>query len=272
MRGRVLLGLALMGLLVVGSAGPVGGAEPVWVWPVDGAREVVRPFTPPATRYGPGHRGADVAAREASVVRAVGAGRVSYAGLLAGRGVVVVVHGSLRTTYEPVEAVVRVGQQVAAGAVIGKLAGGHAGCARCLHWGLLRGDTYLDPVQLLRRGPSRLLPVPAPAAPSVPVGGSALRRPAPVVLATAPPPAVPVTEPALSLRSSSTPWGYAALVALVLGLALLLRPTYRPPPSTPAPAAGVQRARLPNPTPDNPTVAASPSVVDLTAERFRRRA
>lgn len=270
MRGRVLLGLAQVGLLVLGSAGPVGGAEPVWVWPVDGARKVVRPFTPPATRYGPGHRGADVGAPAESVVRAAGAGRVSYAGLLAGRGVVVVVHGSLRTTYEPVEAVVRVGQQVVAGAVIGKLAAGHAGCSRCLHWGLLRGDTYLDPVQLLRRGPSRLLPVPAAAVEAV--GGSALRRAAPVVPATATPPAAPVTEPALSLRSTSTPWGYAALVALVLGLALLLRPTYRPPPSTPAPAAGVQRARLPDPTPIGPTVAASPGVVDLTAERFRRRA
>jgi len=270
MRGRVLLGWAVVGLLLVGQVGPAGAAEPVWVWPVDGDREVVRTFAPPAKQYGPGHRGADLAAPEGSVVRAAGAGRVSYAGLLAGRGVVVVVHGSLRTTYEPVDAVVRVGQQVAAGAVIGMLAGGHAGCGRCLHWGLLRGEVYLDPVQLVRRGPSRLLPVPAPAA--EPAGRLALRRTSPVVLATAVPTAVPVTEPALALRAASTPWGYAALVALVLGLALLLRPARRPPPSTPAPADAAQRPRLPEPAPDVSAVAVSPSVVDLTAERFRRRA
>lgn len=266
MRGRVLLGLALVGVLLVGSA---GAAEPAWVWPVEGAREVVRPFTPPATRYGPGHRGADVAAGAGSVVRAAGAGRVTYAGPLAGRGVVVVVHGSLRTTYEPVEAVVRVGQQVAAGEVLGRLSGGHAGCARCLHWGLLRGEVYLDPVQLVRRGPSRLLPVPAPAA--VPLGGPALRRTASAGLATPTPAAVPVTEPALALRSANTPWGYAALVALMLGLALLVRPSHRPPPKTPAPAADVRRDRAREPAADTPTVAVSPGVVDLTAERFRRR-
>jgi hypothetical protein len=42
--------------------------------------------------------------------------------------------------------------------------GAHCGARSCVHWGLLRGDTYLDPVLLLppwllNAGPSRLLPV-----------------------------------------------------------------------------------------------------------------
>jgi hypothetical protein len=46
------------------------------------------------------------------------------------------------------------------GQVIGTLQAGHAGCPApaCLHWGLKRGETYLDPMLLLHHGPVRLLP------------------------------------------------------------------------------------------------------------------
>ena len=138
---------------------PVVGS-PTWVWPVDGPRAVGRPFAPPASRYGSGHRGADLVSTPGALVRAAGAGRVSYAGLLAGRGVVVVVHGALRTTYEPVTAAVRVGSEVAGGQALGRLESGHPACPApaCLHWGLRRGEDYLDPVRLVRAGPVRLLP------------------------------------------------------------------------------------------------------------------
>ncbi len=74
--------------------------------------------------------------------------------------------GGLRTTFEPARATVPVGTEVAAGDRLGLTAGGglpHCPGA-CLHWGLLRGDVYLDPLsllppELLRSGPSRLLPV-----------------------------------------------------------------------------------------------------------------
>ena len=49
-------------------------------------------------------------------VRAALPGTVTFAGMLAGRGVVVVDHGATRTTYEPVAATVAVGTPVAAGA------------------------------------------------------------------------------------------------------------------------------------------------------------
>jgi murein DD-endopeptidase MepM/ murein hydrolase activator NlpD len=69
--------------------------------------------------------------------------------------------GGLRTTYEPVAAVVGAGQPVARGTVLGMLVGGHAGCpvAACLHWGLRRGEVYLDPLSLLEPPEVRLLPM-----------------------------------------------------------------------------------------------------------------
>ncbi|HEY9475723.1 MAG TPA: M23 family metallopeptidase [Mycobacteriales bacterium] len=122
---------------------------------------MTRGFDPPDTPYGPGHRGVDLAAAPGTPVLAAGPGVVGYVGVLAGRGVVTVVHAAgLRTTYEPVHPVVRHGRHVLAGTVVGTLEAGHVGCPApaCLHWGLLRGRTYLDPLSLLRRGPVRLLP------------------------------------------------------------------------------------------------------------------
>lgn len=151
-----LAALSALVLLPAARAGAVGS----WGWPLAGAPEVVRPFAPGPTPWSPGHRGADLAGLAGEPVLAAGAGTVSYAGPLAGRGVVTVVHGDLRTTYEPVDATVRVGDRVARGELLGRLSVGHAACPvdACLHWGLRRGETYLDPVRLVRAGPVRLLP------------------------------------------------------------------------------------------------------------------
>ncbi|ADP79152.1 murein hydrolase activator EnvC family protein [Pseudofrankia inefficax] len=137
-------------------AGPAG-----WRAPLDGPVTVLRPFEPPTTPYGPGHRGVDLAAQAGTTVRAAGPGVVSFAGVLAGRGVVAVTHGELRTTYEPLTVLVQVGQPVAAGTPLGLLDAGHAGCrpAVCLHWGLIRGRNYLSPLTLLLPAPPRLLPL-----------------------------------------------------------------------------------------------------------------
>jgi len=91
-------------------------------------------------------------------------GTVLFAGAVAGRGVVVIVHpGGVRTEYEPVQATVRAGVVVARGEQIGHVAGEHGGCPanRCLHWGARRDGTYFDPMTLLRAlGPVALLPWP----------------------------------------------------------------------------------------------------------------
>lgn len=142
--------------------GPPGAGDPAgFTWPLAAPHPVVRPFVPPATPYGPGHRGVDLAGEPGTPVTAAGDGVVFHAGPLAGRGVVSIIHANgLRTTYEPVTAAVVTGARVTRGQVIGHLAGGHSGCvaAACLHWGALRGDEYLDPLALLTSGRVRLLP------------------------------------------------------------------------------------------------------------------
>ncbi|MEU0387233.1 M23 family metallopeptidase [Streptomyces chartreusis] len=139
-------------------------------WPVGLRPRVLRGWEPPASVYGPGHRGVDLTAAPGTPVRAVAAGRVSFAGRVAGKGVVSVeLTGTgdppLRTTYEPVTATVEEGEEVEPGEVIGTVdaAGSHC-TTTCVHWGLRRGETYLNPLWLLppwllHRGPSRLLPV-----------------------------------------------------------------------------------------------------------------
>ena len=132
-------------------------------WPLDPVPTVSRPFQPPSRPYGPGHRGADLLASAGQQVLASGDGIVWFAGALADRGVLSIRHpNGLRTTYEPVVATVHPGQLVHRGQPIGTLQPGHAGCpaAACLHWGLLRQRSYLDPLQLVRPRHVRLLPWP----------------------------------------------------------------------------------------------------------------
>ncbi|MGW0702580.1 peptidoglycan DD-metalloendopeptidase family protein [Streptomyces sp. NPDC002867] len=150
------------------EAGGNGGARS---WPVGAPRPVVvRGWAPPASPYGAGHRGVDLAARPGAPVRAAAAGRVAFAGRVANRGVLVISltdtgDPPLRTTYEPVRPLVDKDEEVAAGQVVATIEAGPAHCAAgCLHWGLLRGTEYLNPLSLLpssilRRPPSRLLPV-----------------------------------------------------------------------------------------------------------------
>lgn len=158
---RVALAIAatllVSGLLLIGqaSAAPAAPTLPTATsWPLRGMPEVVRSFNPPASPWGAGHRGVDLAGEVGDQVLSAAAGTVTYAGPLAGRGVVVVDHGTVRTTYEPVTATVAAGAWVAAGDPIGTLDPGHCAHQPCLHWGLKRGDQYLDPLLLAPDGSS----------------------------------------------------------------------------------------------------------------------
>ena len=135
----------------------------VYTSPVAGPLRVLRGFDRVRSPYAAGHRGVDLAAPGGRVLAAA-AGMVTFAGPVAGRGVVVVAHrDGIRTEYEPVRARVTVGAAVAAGTVLGQVVGRHPGCAPadCLHWGARRAGAYLDPLLLLRPlGPVRLLPDP----------------------------------------------------------------------------------------------------------------
>ncbi len=165
--GPLALGILVVGLvLCVWAAEPVAaeqpaGSDPVGVWPLRPEPDVVATFDPPVSPYAPGHRGVDLAGAVGQRVLAALPGTITYAGPLAGRGVVVISHGATRTTYQPVEAVVGVGDVVAAGDPVGRLdlAGSHCLPRACLHWGWIEGETYLDPLRLVGAGPVRLLPL-----------------------------------------------------------------------------------------------------------------
>jgi Peptidase family M23 len=137
-------------------AAPTDGGGGGWVRPVDGA--VVRPFEQPASVYGVGHRGVDLAAAPGTPVRAANDGVVSFAGTVAGTLHVTITHaGNLRTSYSFLSAVsVRTGQVVARGDIVGAAGGAgaepgdpHHG-AGMLHFGLRIGDRYVDPMVLFR--------------------------------------------------------------------------------------------------------------------------
>ncbi len=199
-----------------------------WDYPLAGPARVVHAFAPPpqGQPWLRGNRGVDLVASPAETVRSAGAGVVTFAGPLAGRGVVVVDHGRLRTTYEPVSATVHVGEPVRVGQPIGRVEAVPSPCAplTCLHWGLLRGSSYLDPMLLLGLdGPVRLLPWLS--------GGAALPR--------VPPPATPAAVPArhradLSPGAGGDGWLAVAVagglaVTSLGGVALMRRPPPTPP-------------------------------------------
>ncbi|CAL9437149.1 hypothetical protein SUDANB121_02183 [Nocardiopsis dassonvillei] len=159
MRRFLVLLLCLLAALHLPPPAPTA-ADAVWRWPLDPPPRVLRPFDPPERPWLPGHRGVDLAAGPGREVLSAGAGRVHFAGRVAGTPVVSVSHGDLRTTYLPVETGLVRGDPVAAGQVIGTVADGPRHCAdrACLHWGLLRGREYLDPLSLLGPVDTRLLP------------------------------------------------------------------------------------------------------------------
>lgn len=188
-RFAAVLGLTTLLLLAPGSMGasPVGAAAPPsaaaptvpaaaggqapaarWVWPLDPVPRVARPFDGPPAPWLPGHRGVDLRAESGQAVLAPARGRVAFAGTVVDRGVVTIEHGGgLRTSYEPVTTTLAVGTVVARGQVVAVVAGGPGHCPprSCLHWGLRRGDVYLDPLLLVRTPkPPVLLPWQGPVA------------------------------------------------------------------------------------------------------------
>ena len=160
---RTVIGILAMALLLpfgLIQASPAHAAGR-WDWPLKPAR-LSAGFDRPPQNWMPGHRGVDLVGKEGDQVRAAGNGVIAFAGLVAGKGVVVIKHGTLRTTYEPVAALVSVGSKVRMGEVIGTLSAGKSHCSSqasvsCLHWGLIRGEKYLNPLSLVQKR-VRLLP------------------------------------------------------------------------------------------------------------------
>ena len=219
----VLIALVRVPLLASPAA---ASPAPHSAWPLAGEVHVIRGFHPPAQRWNAGHRGVDLLGAPGTAVRAAVEGTVTFAGGLAGRGVVVVAHrDGTRTTYLPVQASVAVGTTVRAGDRLGRLTavGGHCLPAACLHWGWRRGTVYLDPMLLVAAGPVRLLPVWArsPALPAVRARAAPRLAAIPTAGSAARPVAGPAaTEAALELglvarsAAAGTLLGAGAVLAL----------------------------------------------------------
>jgi murein DD-endopeptidase MepM/ murein hydrolase activator NlpD len=129
-----------------------------WGWPVPPPIRVVAPFRAPPTPYAAGHRGIDIAAERGADVVAPAAGVVSFAGPVAGRGVVAIDHGDgVVSAIEPVEAVVSAGTRVAAGDVIGTVSSGGHCDGRCVHFGVRVHGEYVSPFLFLGGLPRAVL-------------------------------------------------------------------------------------------------------------------
>ncbi len=137
---------AVATLVAVWDIGPVraeGGAH----WPITGA--IIRIYAPPATPYGAGHRGIDVAARVGDSVASPIEGTVTFAGSVAGRGVITVSSGPIQVTIEPVSPVVRKGAAVSRGRTIATVSATGHGVETCAHVGVRIDDVYVDPFSVL---------------------------------------------------------------------------------------------------------------------------
>lgn len=158
---------------VSAAAGPAAGPEhgPAaeagsWSWPLDPRPAVVRAFDPPARPWLSGHRGVDLrAAHDGVPVTSPAAGTVRFVGLVVDRPVITVDHGNgLRSSFEAVRSDLSTGATVAEGDVLGWILPGHCRPARCIHWGVRRGEAYVNPLAFVTDlRPSVLLPPLDPA-------------------------------------------------------------------------------------------------------------
>lgn len=158
---RIVVGLACgIALAILGSRSVASGGilSFTWMWPVDDPHPVVREYWAPASEYGAGHRGIDVAAAAGAAVRSPANGRILFAGDVAGRGVITIEHDNdVVSTLEPVRAVgVAAGDSVTAGDVVGIVAPppvvwDSSHLCECLHLGARYRGEYVSPRALLEQ-------------------------------------------------------------------------------------------------------------------------
>jgi murein DD-endopeptidase MepM/ murein hydrolase activator NlpD len=154
-------------------AAPPSRVPALWM-PVAGT--VVRGFDARAGPYGPGHRGIDIAAPVGELVRAPAAGRVVFAGPVAGvNWVSLLVAPGVLVTVGPLLGPGTTAGQVRSGTRVGRVGPGHvapagqggSGGATTLHLSVRVDGVYVDPLAyLIDRPRPRLAPLPAPPAPT----------------------------------------------------------------------------------------------------------
>jgi murein DD-endopeptidase MepM/ murein hydrolase activator NlpD len=147
----ILSAISVALVLVAGGVpAPPASAAGTWVWPVSGP--VLRPFDPPDSPFGSGHRGIDIVAAPGTVAVAPADGTVSFAGPVGGRLFLTIDHGGgLESTMSWVASLaVRRGDTVRRGDPVATTGGGHVGDAvASLHFGVRLDDVYVDPLDHL---------------------------------------------------------------------------------------------------------------------------
>jgi murein DD-endopeptidase MepM/ murein hydrolase activator NlpD len=137
---------ATLGLACVLCVHPASAtaARAAWVWPVTGERSIERNYDAPDTAYAPGHRGIDLTAAEGTEVLAPTDAVVSFAGAIAGRGILSLRTADLLISFEAMTTQLVEGDLVRAGQVMGAVSTG-THCS-CLHVGVRKAGAYLSPL------------------------------------------------------------------------------------------------------------------------------
>lgn len=148
------------------NGGPAPASSPGWSWPLRPVPAVLRAFDPPDQPWLSGHRGVDLrAASFGAPVTTPAPGTVSFVGVVVNRPVITIDHGDgLRSSFEPVASELVKGDPVAEGGTLGQVLPGHCGALPCVHWGVRRGEIYVNPLAfVMDLRPSILLPPLDPA-------------------------------------------------------------------------------------------------------------
>ena len=128
-----------------------GSCRAVMAWPIalqdELPPEIVRPFDPPERPWLAGHRGVDLAASPGRRLLAPAEGVLAFAGLVGGKSVVSVRHGTFTSTFEPARTQLSVGSRLERGQPFATVQGHSDHCdGVCVHWGVKQGpNDYLDP-------------------------------------------------------------------------------------------------------------------------------
>lgn len=155
----IVMAVASISFSVIPAVATNSKSSVYWIWPTGVPVQVTAPFDPPPEPWNSGHRGVDLNVAIGETIASPAPGTVVYAGVLAGRPVISILHaGGLRSTYEPVDSLVVAGDSVQAGTPIGLVSEEGTGNHLGLHWGARFGkDEYIDPLRMLV-GPSILKP------------------------------------------------------------------------------------------------------------------
>ena len=149
--------LLLLLLLYPGDSSGASSLIEKWEPPAGRPLQLIRGYEPPPTPYAAGHRGVDLAAVSGRALLAPADGVVSFAGPVAGRGVISIrVDRRTVLSLEPVETPLAEGDLVQRGQTIGTILDGHC-TAACVHLGVRVDGEYVNPMRYLS-GVPELLP------------------------------------------------------------------------------------------------------------------